>query len=275
MYRYILALTFLLAIWSCDEIPPEIGMGGGGPIDPGTTVQKVLIEEFTGVRCVNCPAGSEAIEELINIHGDKLIAVSIHAGFFSVPYNESLYDFNTPPGDNILSLVGEPIGFPTAVVDRTLFDGETELQLGRTKWAGVIDQRLARTAKAKIEMSSDYNANDRNIDVSIDVTVLEDFNLNSPRVTVYILENDIKDYQLTPDGKQSDYKHKHVFRDAISSFDGDILEGGTTMGSEISLNYSYSIPVNWKEQDISIVAFIHNGGPNLEILQAEQIHILE
>ena len=40
----------------------------------------VLLEDFTGQRCVNCPRGTEVIEQLQKEFGDKVIAVGIHGG---------------------------------------------------------------------------------------------------------------------------------------------------------------------------------------------------
>src|ERR1700741_1300369 len=91
--------------------PPELGD------------RKVLIEEFTGVRCVNCPDGSAEIENLLSLYGGNLVAVSIHSGFFSDPYPDNLYDFRTPEGDQLLNYLGQPLGYPTAVIDRKLFNG--------------------------------------------------------------------------------------------------------------------------------------------------------
>lgn len=119
MKKFILSfflLSFLLS--ACEEIPPTLNPVDPNPGGGGAMPRKVLIEEFSGVKCVNCPAGSEAIENLIKIYGDQLIAISIHAGFFAPPYAESKYDFRSADGTNLLSYLGEPLGYPTAVVNR-------------------------------------------------------------------------------------------------------------------------------------------------------------
>ena len=146
-----LYLFFVLSLGlfaGCEEISPEINPQMGPNTDPDDPSpvedqpRQVLIEEFTGVRCVNCPDGSEAIETLLNIHGEQLVAVSIHSsGSFSVPNDENAYDFRTTEGDNILSFLGEPIGYPTAVVNRKKFPDEFDLQLGK-----VSLEPVARTA---------------------------------------------------------------------------------------------------------------------------------
>ena len=128
----LICCAFALFSLGCDEISPKINPivdQGDCPLVDESVVsgqeRQVLIEEFTGVRCVNCPAGSQAIEDLLAIPGERLVAISIHAsGPFSPPYPESLYDFQTPDGENLLNFLGIPLGFPTAVVNRHQFAGE-------------------------------------------------------------------------------------------------------------------------------------------------------
>ncbi|MBK7873121.1 MAG: Omp28-related outer membrane protein [Saprospiraceae bacterium] len=231
-------LTLFLAacsLWllSCEEIPPIIS-----PIDPnpggGEVQRSILVEEYTGVRCVNCPAGSEALQALINIYGERLVVVSFHAGFFAPPYPESKFDLRTPDGDNLLNFLGSPLGYPAAVVNRRLFDGEPRLQLGQSQWPGYIAQEIAIAPKVKIELQRNYNDANRQLTLNVNLEVLENLDATDVRLSVALTEDDIEDVQLTPAGKQTDYKHKHVLRDMLSNFDGNPLTE--------SLNVSAKLP---------------------------------
>ena len=45
----------------------------------------VLLEDFTGQNCINCPEAHKVIEQLEEQYGeDKFIAVSIHCGGFGI-----------------------------------------------------------------------------------------------------------------------------------------------------------------------------------------------
>ena len=72
---FYIAVIFQCCLYSCIEVPVVLPTGS----DPTTnqTTQNVLIEEYTGVRCQNCPAGAQLLEELKTIHGDQLIILSI------------------------------------------------------------------------------------------------------------------------------------------------------------------------------------------------------
>ena len=52
-------------------------------VPPTETTHNVLIEDFTGQRCVNCPTATQKIKELEAEYGDRIIAVAIHCGPFA------------------------------------------------------------------------------------------------------------------------------------------------------------------------------------------------
>lgn len=269
----------LAALMGCEEIPPKItlnqGGGGGGNTPVEDQQRQVLIEEFTGVRCVNCPAGTEAIQVLLNTYGEQLVPVSIHAGFFAPPYNNSLYDFRTTEGNNILSYVGEPLGFPTAVVNRKLFAGEQDLQLGQGQWPGFIFDEVAIEPLVKIAINPDYNSATRKLEVNIKLFVQENISDTDVRLTVLITEDDIVDVQLTPDGIKTDYHHKHVLRGTITNYDGAPLNGPLNADQELTRNYSFTLPDAWVADNCHLVAFVHYGGSSKEVLQAHSVEVTE
>lgn len=270
-------------LWpGCEEIPPMINPSMGGPgTDEPTPVEdqqrQVLIEEFTGVRCVNCPAGSAAIENLIGIHGQRLAAISIHAGSFSPPYPESLYDFRIPEGASLLSYLGEPLGYPTAVVGRKLFDGEFDLQLGRQQWAGFIAQQLLEEPLVKIDIQNAYSDEDRKLEAAATLYVQEDITDEDVRISVAITENDIQDLQLTPESGTPDpnYKHKHVLRDMLTNFSGDLISEELAAGAAIEKNFTMTLPVEWIAANCHVVVFVHFGGDKKDVLQVHQAGVTE
>ena len=283
MKRLSVILIFLPLLWlGCEEIPPVINpsMGGGNPNEP-TPVEdqerQVLIEEFTGVRCVNCPAGSQAIEGLIDIHGQRLIAISIHAGSFAPPYPNSLYDFRIAEGVSLLSYLGEPLGYPTATVDRKLFDGEFDLQLGRQQWAGFIAQELLEAPKVKIDILRTYDEVSRMLDVTVKLYVQETITESDVRLSVALTESDIVDLQLTPDSStpNPDYKHKHVLRDMMTNYDGNPIDEALVADAVIDKEFSMALPEDWTPENCHIVAFVHLGGSSKEVLQAHQTGVVE
>ncbi len=279
MKRLIFSIALFSFFISCEEIPPLV-TGSMGPVEPPAVSEQkrqVLVEEFTGVRCVNCPAGSAIIEDLLVANSPQLIAVSIHAGDFSIPYSQSLYDFTTTEGSSILSYVGEPFGYPTAVVNRKKFDGEFDLQLGQAQWAGFVLQEKAPDPVVKIDIEPSFDAASRDLQVKVKLFVQEEIAEPDVRLSIMITESGIQDYQLTPASPdpKPDYVHKHVLRGMLTPYDGVPLTETLSAGAVVSKTFDYVLPAGWKEENCKVIAFISLAGEKKDVLQAHEVEVIE
>lgn len=260
--------------FSCEEVGPNIDIGNGGTTDTGTVqLRNVLIEEFTGVQCVNCPEGSEVIEALKGVHGDRLIPISIHAGFFSNPYPESLYDFTTPEGDQLEQDLGPVSAFPAAVINRKIFEGASGLVVGKNSWAGYIAQDKEIATPVEIGIVKSFDTGNRQLEVTVDLNFVE--TVSDPlMISVMITEDDVADYQLTPNGKQPDYVHKHILRGMMTNAGGNPYSNDTNAGDSGSDVFAMTLPAEWDESKCEIVAFVHSS-VSKEVLQAYATHITD
>jgi len=77
--KYLLPIFFAFLFVGCTENKPIIPCLScettTNPVNPETVVKKVLMEEFTGVRCVNCPQAKLEIDNLQseNLFGENFI----------------------------------------------------------------------------------------------------------------------------------------------------------------------------------------------------------
>ncbi|MFK8103174.1 MAG: Omp28 family outer membrane lipoprotein [Saprospiraceae bacterium] len=275
LYILCLALCAMVFFTACDENSPEIpclscGNNNGGPVAPDA--KKVIIEEFTGVRCVACPGGSKAIEDLLDIHGDRLVAISMHAGDFSPPMPSSTYDFRTADGDQLLDFLGSPDGYPSAVINRNKF-GESILQKGQNKWNNFITQSLEGPAKVNIDLDKSYDSGTRVLSITVKIKANETLDGNY-NYSVLITENGIVDAQLDADqGLISDYTHKHVLRDVLTKADGDPITESLTEGAVIEKSLSYTLPNDWVAGKCTAIVLVSDAGTTKEVLQVEQTKI--
>ncbi|MCG8332432.1 MAG: Omp28 family outer membrane lipoprotein [Chitinophagales bacterium] len=266
-------LLAVLALAGCHELPPPLFGDDDDDVPP--VQRKVLIEEFTGVTCVICPSGSAHIEELIEIHGEDLIPIAIHSGGFSDPFPESVYDFRTEDGTNILNFVGVTLGYPSAVINRTLFEDEFDLQLGKSQWAGFIAEELKKTPKVKLTIDHAYDEQSRQLEVEIDIEVLETITEESVRLSLAITENNLVDWQRTPDGDIDNYVHKHTLREMVTPYDGSLISEELTAGEVISKTFSISLSDDYVAENCSLVAFVNLAGERKDVLQVEQSKIVK
>jgi len=268
----LILLFCLFGYSSCDENSPVIPCLSceDEQVSITPTDKKVLIEEFTGVRCVNCPAGSAEIENLLDIHGAQLIAVSIHAGFFSTPYANSNEDYTIPEGTALESFLDSPLGYPTAVIDRKLFENQDDRQLTQSAWAGLIQQEKGQLSPLVLELSLDFNESSRQLTATSIIQPAETIT-GDYRYSVMVVETDIIDVQLTPAGEQDDYVHKHVLRDMITPFDGESIDEDFIVGTTVEKVHQMILPDNYNSSKVSVIVIIHEtGGSSREVVQVEQ-----
>ena len=105
-------------------------------------------------------------------------------------------------------------------------------------------------------------------------TALEDILESQVNLSVMVVEDNVQDVQLTPDGKKSDYNHRHNLRDMLTSFNGNPLETPISANSSLLRNYFYTLPAAWIAENCSIVAFVHFDGEMKEVLQVEEVKLV-
>ena len=269
-----LFLAFAIVIFSCEENMPVV------PDPPVITSERtVLVEEFTGVRCPNCPAGSKALEDLLGVYGDNLVVVSIHAGDFVNVLPESTIDFKTDDGENLLNYLGAPASYPSAVINRKDFDGGNyRLQYTLQKWAGFIDEEINVAPKITVNIERTYDQVTGELNVNVFGIAEEDIT-GELRLTVMITESNIVNAQddASQGGIVTDYVHNHAFRKTLTKFDGDALSTGISQGDNYDIQLeTFVVPDDWKPADCEIIAFVSLvDGQNKEVLQAAQKHLEE
>src|SRR6185503_2892836 len=108
----ILILAGLFLVWaSCEKIDKPY-IEGSHIVDTthtstadtfftDTTPQPriVLLEDYTGHKCGNCPSAATKAAELKTLYGDKVVVMALHVGDFAKTSGTIFsYDFRTVPG---------------------------------------------------------------------------------------------------------------------------------------------------------------------------------
>lgn len=263
----ILAATVLSA---CKEERIPIPSLSSGP-------RKVLVEELTGVRCPNCPDGTKELISLQNLYGkENLIVVGVHAAsFYSVPYSNSKYDFRNDTVQAMADFLGQPLGFPTAAVNRFQKDGENTLFLLRSTWAGLIAEEFGRDFGLGLYVSNEFNALTRQLSISVNIAPEQRID-HEARLSVYVLQDSIVDPQVDKLTKIDDYTHRYVLRRILSKPDGDVLGSSMERGAVVQRQYATTLPESWPARHCSVVAFVHrSGAPDKLVLQAAYSEVLK
>ena len=305
--KYIIATLFgilLFNITSCDIIEgPYLIDNNTNPVDTNTFVKKVLIEDFTGHRCPNCPAAAEELVSLQDFYGDRVIGIAIHPSSqaFSTPSpltaSSYTYDFRTQFGDDIDNIFEiTTVGLPRGMVNRTGFD--TQHQLGKDEWSSIVQMELEKAPIFGITLSS--NVSNGNGTISITAEALTNINLDKKEkiedynIVICLTEKNIVQWQKdNTAGDIEDYEHNHVLRTMINTtfgesignsfVDGDIWEKDYSIDITTleNTNENYSLNTlfmgngnckEWNEDNMEIVVYIYNTS-NYEIVQVEEKHL--
>lgn len=282
MKKIIFFLFVIISFTACNENMPIIDCltcPPPGPPGPGSQKKNILIEEFTGVRCIGCPAGSTEIENLLSTYGDRVIAVSIHTTGLAEPYPESQFDFRTEDGADLISYLGLPAALPSAVFGRKMYAGESGLQfVSVASWGGRVSEQIPDTlALVSLTLDRTYDPATRSLSVVVNGEAQE-FIDEEVRLTLMISESNIVDAQLTPQSspdRDLNYVHKHMLRDIITAYDGDVLLPLMTIGEDFEKRYTYTLPENWVSSNCEIIAFTHLSENSKEILQVVSAHLVE
>jgi hypothetical protein len=237
----------------------------------------VLLEEFTGKGCTNCPKGSREIDNLLLQYPDNLIAVSIHAGFFADPqfFPLGVYDLRADQSAFLYEYLGPNFGYPAGVVNRKYFG--PDLQIGLQQWASAISSEIQEAPSIEVEIQHTYNEATRELSITASGIgkVVES---GEVRLSIMLTESGIVDAQddVEAGGIVEDYVHKHVLRNMLTPAAGETLFQDIAVGKTFSKDYSTTINSGWVAESIEIIAFITLvNGADYPVLQATSAHLTE
>lgn len=285
------AFIALLGFYACDKIDgpkrEEVVVNDfcQTGIADSVTHKKVLVEDYTGHLCGNCPAAGVYLNDTLKeIYGHCIVVVSVHAGFFSHVCPNSPCPGNQPAGSfltNFSTATGEAwntffgiTGNPKGMVDRTGYSSGTHSK-AYNAWAPAIAAELAKAADASLTIDPNFNDANRSLSVNVNTTFLNALS-GDYKLQVVLTEDSLIDWQEwynhSPEFVE-DYVHHHVLRDAINSTWGeDIVTGNAGAGTSVVKNYSYTVNNAWNADHCSVVAFVYNAA-TYEVIQVEEAEI--
>ena len=254
--RYTLYIIYgiCLLLVACDHISEAERLIYEKP-EPAQRV--VLLEDFTGQRCVNCPKATEVIEQLQETYGDNIVAVGIHGGPLAFAGNAKVVGLKTQTGDEYYShwnLEYQPVG----LVDR-------HAPIDYPEWTTAVKKELAKPAPLRLDGTAVLADN------VISITVLAEGTDGTVagKLQVWLLEDGIQTLQLMPDGKSNqEYIHNHVFRTAVNGIWGEDFR--VEEGNFEQRFMTQALEPNWNPERLSIVAFVYNDSG---VLQAVKINV--
>ncbi len=228
--------------------------------------KNVLFEEFSGVRCSNCPVGNSITNNLYTSLGDRFVPVTVHSNFLAFPYGTD-QDLRNEDANEIATSLG-PVGQkPSTFVNRKVIGG-TRLQGATSTWAGLVDDELALSSFADMNLEIvSIDEVERTVRYRITISYAED--APNHNLGFYLTESEIIAEQLDGSNHVLDYEHEFVLRKSITPVIGtnigaNILEN-TIVIKEFEIDIDeYDANDLWDMAHMYLVAFIRLDNDDIE-----------
>lgn len=274
---YSLLGVIVSGFFACDKIEGPYKETIGFTGDTSQHVRKILVEDYTGHTCGNCPQAAIAAKEVKQLYGNQVVVMAVHTGFYAQPksYPDGSYanDYRTPAGNDYSNFFGnDKAGLPNGMVNRKSVNASRILN--HKDWAGMAQGIVTLPPEADITVSNTYDSLTRNVNTIVRVQYLKPLS-SAYRLVVCVTEDSIvswqKDYTLPSPSNNPTYMHRHMLRGTVNSSWGDTLSGGLP-GAVSQKIYNHTLNTAWKAKHCSIVAFLYDAA-TYEVIQAEEKHI--
>ncbi|MDG1429740.1 MAG: Omp28-related outer membrane protein [Crocinitomicaceae bacterium] len=247
--------------------------------------RNVLIEDFTGHKCVFCPAAADLASSLADANAGRVIVAGIHAGPdgsgpLQAPASGTYsHDFTTTEGSAIGVYFGNDwasspfAGNPYGAVSRA-DHGNGSPVTHPSGWTGGVNTLLtANDLKVNIQAEVNYYASTRGVFLHAELDVLDAGLTNELRVVVYLMQDTIQMPQLfpAPTNDSLDYVHKHVMRGTIDgrAFGRELDADHLDVNGKYYFNYSYALPSEYSANNTHLLIYVRDA------VTEEVYHVIE
>lgn len=278
---YMLSLAVLLFTFtSCDEcedpIIPQtegynIALYGAAPtFEPATPemlIQKVLIEDFTGHHCGNCPEAALVAEELKAQHPNEVSILAIHAGDFTATDEEFPTDWTSGIGNEMWNNISSQFN-PGGRINRGPVSDQLQF-LGA--WTDLTEDLLNEDPKIVMQLETSLEEGDGILNIHVFTELVENYTGNI-KMAAYITESELEgpqlDYNSDPEVVE-EYEFEFVLRDDINGIAGVSVGSNVSDGFTIQHDYSYEYE-NVIIENCTVVAIAYDSDSGVIINVVEQ-----
>jgi hypothetical protein len=314
MKKLVYAFITAILLAGCDyvelPVPPQTGTANlvcdtTFTFSQVQTTKHLLIEEFTGHYCTNCPQAAWYLQQLKATYGEELVLVAIHPSLGSLTDPQSngdnsySTDWRIEEGQQLYTNFAMPGFIPIGMLSRT-DDGSGNNYHYHTTWQTKVPAMMGQAADISIRNEANYNATEDVVCVKVEVEVLNSLTADM-YLTHYLVEDSIADYQKIavggeasgsvhpdyPAGDVSNYYHRHVLRDVhghVGVREGDGSGNGSILGALLK-NGSFSsgekfqyvvsfdnLDASWSRSHLYVVSFVHDNTTG-DVLQVSETHV--
>lgn len=217
-------------------------------VEPANAQRVVLVEDFTGQKCINCPNATDILHDIMTAYGEaNIIPVAIHCGPYGLTTAAGLV---TEAGKTYWeTFFSDTQGQPVAKINRGAANDDY-----KNYWAKAIASELSRPTNVTLNVKASYMEEGRQLQV--DISALGTAGENQ-KLQLWLLEDSIvATLALPTGGTDRQYVHNHVLREALNGNWGEPI---TFAEDTVRIQKHYTINEKYKAKDCYLVAFTYNG----------------
>lgn len=205
--------------------------------------RSILIEDYTGQKCVNCPMATNTLHSLSEYFGDSIVSVAIHGGPFGVAEPRGLATKEAEVYYTALNIKSQPIG----VINHR------GITTNYANWTSEVMSLIKTPTNVTMSVSSKIEGNELQASINSSATT----NITA-LLKVWLTEDNIVAQQSLPEawggGTDKNYVHSHVYRKTVSNIDGVVVEL-----SPVTTTNDFTCPLasTYKKENLCIVAFVY------------------
>lgn len=273
------ALLFLFA-WaifvysSCDHVtnpyPPQAPLELDSTLYPGNWAdyvanewpsfstninvdRNILIEDYTGHKCIYCPAAADLAHQMETAHEGRIFVSSMHVGplgigdFQTVTPPDYPLDFTNPAGVEIGTYFGAHdggfSGNPRGTINRVTYGGNI-FQSPNT-WTSIVTTMLAEnTLKVNMQSALNYYDQTHGAFLHVEVEKLDPTLTNDLGIVAYVLEDSlVGDQKMSDNSHNHTYTHRDIHRGNLNAQAfGRVLGPNDLQNGKYYVNYSFVVP---------------------------------
>lgn len=294
---YILLIAFFFVMNACKELdqpivlsPSQLALVDTTYVSTSTFVavpKNVLMEEFSGVKCPNCPAGNAESKTIHSDNPSRVNIVTVHSNALASPFSGD-EDLRSAAADDLVSALG-PLGAkPSTFINRSKLQDPSKIVIsgdpaGMAQWGNFVEAELNKTSPVKMILEIKYiDVEERKFRYGITLEFAEA--MENVNLGFLLTESGMETQQLDGVEHLDEYEHEYVLRDFITSVLGEGLTedivANTVIIKEFEIDLDdfeaqedgrYTDPADWKIDNMDLVAFIRTS--NDEIIQSISVEL--
>jgi hypothetical protein len=238
-------------------------------------VKKVLLEDYTGHKCVNCPEATLIAHNLEALYDGRLIVMAVHAGIFAEPSatGDFTADYTSPAGDTWNSVFGITSN-PNGLVNRKDFGSGGVTVLGKDLWSESVSQLINLSPDAFIVIDNDFEPDSRLMSYSVYTKFVNPLK-GTYKLTLCVVEDSLRSPQKNNNSAVGttptiyDYLFMNVLRGSINGPWGDLLTTSMNASHTYLDKFSYTLSAAWNPKHCWLYAIVYKDETK-EIIQVDR-----